>query len=731
MPTWIAKDWYEITYQSISPFNFNVKRKGGISMLKKMFFSGAILLFFVVIHARTIEKTYVFDNYEIRNHGEYQTVLFENTQLIGTLGEPVLPYHSVTLMLPPGEMATSIEVTGCEEVVLPQKLSIFPHQAYQPISKGRSSSFFKNENVYRSENCYPGTLEGKLQTGYLCGYSVALSSFTPVRYIPRTGELSFYRKVTVRITTQQDSRAQRSLELLNSSNEVIKRVKDLVQNDEMLSSYPVVQRQKDDYDMLIVTADAFKDKFDEIIAVHNKQGLTSKLVTISDIGFMRGRDTQEKIRNYIIKEFKENKIQYVLLGGDVQHVPYRGFYGYVKSSQIYQDKNIPADLYYSGLDGTWNDNNDDKWGEPGEDDLLADVAVGRVSFNTESELAIISNKIVSYQEKPITSELKQPLLAGEDLYDNPKTWGKQYIELLVGHHEENGYTTDGIPEDQNTIMRLYDKDGVWSKSTLINKINQGPSFIHHCGHANTNTVMKLSMYDITNNNFSKVDGIQHNFTMVFTHGCICGAFDKNCILEKMVTIKNFAVATVGNSRYGWFNEGQTEGPAIHLHREFVHELYNGTPTLGYALMIAKQKTKPWVDKQGEHEPGATRWNFYDCNVLGDPALEVYVKGITTPVSKTSSLQNLAQNKLDILAVKRADNTVFTFNIVKNAAVTVAIYNIRGQKIVSLINDKMSAGNHTIVWNGKGESQKPIVSGRYFVKLTAADHSIVKSFAVTQ
>lgn len=45
--------------------------------------------------------------------------------------------------------------------------------------------------------------------------------------------------------------------------------------------------------------------------------------------------------------------------------------------------------------------------------------------------------------------------------------------------------------------------------------------------------MRLNDGDITNENFSQVNGIIHNYTLVNTTGCNCGAFDESdCIAEK-------------------------------------------------------------------------------------------------------------------------------------------------------------------------------------------------------
>src|SRR5690606_30009472 len=106
----------------------------------------------------------------------------------------------------------------------------------------------------------------------------------------------------------------------------------------------------------------------------------------------------------------------LLLGGDVDIVPARGLYCYVESGSGYSSNDIPADLYYAALDGTWNDDGDDRWGEPGEDDLLPEIGVARMPFGNVAELDNMLNKILMYQDQPVLGELENPLFAGENLY---------------------------------------------------------------------------------------------------------------------------------------------------------------------------------------------------------------------------------------------------------------------------------------------------------------------------
>nr|NQU94379.1 T9SS type A sorting domain-containing protein [Bacteroidota bacterium] len=594
--------------------------------MKNLLLSLTILLVSAnLMFAGQIEKTYTFSNPQITEAEGYQMITFENTLLTGITGEPVLPYAAVSLLLPPGEVATKIEIIPGNEVIVNGRYQLYPKQYVQPLSKGKSGIFVKNELLYQQDLSYPGKMQGELSTEYMNGYAVAFSAFTPVTYNPATGQVSYYESVTVCVYSESGQRASSALQNLNSSQPVLERLTGLIQNQEAVKDYPTRDQRNDDYQMLIITPAQFEDDFQQLVDFYSPRGLTALIATTEYIyANMTGQDNKEKIRNYIIQEYQDHGVQHVTLGGDVEHVPYRGFYCTVQSSSVYEDDNIPSDLYFSGLDGTWNDNGNNLWGEIGEDDLLPEIGIGRFSVSNQDEMDALMNKTISYQGSPVLGELRDPFLVGEWLYSSPETYGADYLDLLIGYQNENGYETTGIPEDHN-IETLYERDQSWSASTLMQKINEGHTFIHHVGHANTTYTMKFYNSDITNSNFSQVNGVTHNYPLIFSHGCICGDFtSSDCIAERMINIDNFAAAVLMNSRYGWFNEGQTEGPAAHLHRELVDALYTDKEAhLGMAYSISRIATAPWVTAPGQWEEGALRWNFYDCNVLGDGALRVW------------------------------------------------------------------------------------------------------------
>lgn len=577
------------------------------------------------LSAGQVTQTFYFSQPTIRQQMGMDLVQFSQTFLTNRAGEPLLPYKSISLLLPPGTKAESMEVTREGRTEITGFFNLFPAQTSKPLSEKKQSAFQRNEAIYKSSIPYPAESFGVLSTHYLNGFSVAFSSVTPLEYIPSEGKVFYYNKITVKIETVSDEDSQTALNLLKTTPEIIGTISRLVNNTEMVAAYPNKSKAAGDYELLIITTQSFAGSFEPLRSMYLTKGNRSQVVTTEYINAnIAGSDLQMKIRNFIISAYQEHQIETVILGGDVELIPYRGFYCYVQSGSGYTDSGIPADLYYAALDGNWNNDGDSKWGEPGEDDLLPEIGIGRLPFSNAAELASLLNKSIKYQTQPVLGEFTKPLLAGEHLYSGPETWGSDYLELLIGNRSDNGYTTNGIPIDY-TIQKMYDEEDEWSGAELRNAINAGKQYVHHVGHASQTYVAKMSNSDITNANFAQTNGVIHNFAIFHTHGCDCGSFDYNdCILERMVNIDNFAAAVIGNSRYGWFNEGQTEGPAAHLHREMNDAFFTDKiSALGLAMTEAKIMTAPWVTAPGQWEEGALRWNFYDLNILGDPALNLW------------------------------------------------------------------------------------------------------------
>ena len=73
-------------------------------------------------------------------------------------------------------------------------------------------------------------------------------------------------------------------------------------------------------------------------------------------------------------------------------------------------------------------------------------------------------------------------------------------------------------------------------------------------------------------------------------------------------------------------------------------------------------------------------------------------------------------------------TTISFSISRKDAknAEIVIYNIKGQKVKQLLSSsagQLSAGKHSVTWNGKDENNKPVASGIYFYNLKVGNKSL--------
>ena len=69
-------------------------------------------------------------------------------------------------------------------------------------------------------------------------------------------------------------------------------------------------------------------------------------------------------------------------------------------------------------------------------------------------------------------------------------------------------------------------------------------------------------------------------------------------------------------------------------------------------------------------------------------------------------------------------TNINYSIPEEGKVELSIYNIKGQKVKTLVNKTQLSGEHTVVWNGTNKHNKRVASGVYFYKLEINDSKLL-------
>jgi len=61
-------------------------------------------------------------------------------------------------------------------------------------------------------------------------------------------------------------------------------------------------------------------------------------------------------------------------------------------------------------------------------------------------------------------------------------------------------------------------------------------------------------------------------------------------------------------------------------------------------------------------------------------------------------------------------TIFRFSLPETEAVTLTIYNIRGQRVHTLVDKSLESGEHEVIWNGTNQAGQAVASGVYVARL---------------
>lgn len=68
-------------------------------------------------------------------------------------------------------------------------------------------------------------------------------------------------------------------------------------------------------------------------------------------------------------------------------------------------------------------------------------------------------------------------------------------------------------------------------------------------------------------------------------------------------------------------------------------------------------------------------------------------------------------------------TTITFDILKTSDVEVAIYNILGQKVTTLVSQELAPGTYSTMWDATSSQNLTVSTGVYYVRMTARDRGV--------
>lgn len=540
-------------------------------------------------------------------------------------GKPAISFLPLKVLLPMGEKVTDIEIelsSHTDEL----NYSLRHVNSVVPTDGVRYSSTSADETVYSANRFYPYS---EFQNGgnhLLNGYKILLLNVYNEKYNPVEKALRTYNDVNITIRTEIDVNVRfEENSMLLDTVEKREQIKSMVVNPGQVSSYakthverpPVLLDPLDPHKMIIITDLQRASWFDGFVQWKASKGINAEVFTTENILLAyNGVDDQEKIREFIKDAYvtysnSADPLEYVILGGDDEIISVRYAWAAIDSTfspeHVYDlVEDVPTDFYYSALDGSWNDDNDSDFGEPGDNpDMFPEVALGRIPCETQEEFNHFFNKLYHYVDVN-TDGNDFVYLIGEDLDWTPQTWGGDSMDELA----------EMMPEDYQYV-RLYEREGTYSQQAVVDALNFGPAIIFHDGHANSDYVLGIPSGAIANLNNTQ-------YGLIYTHGCHSAGFDElesgpeEAISEKLIFNEGGLFAYFGNTRYGWGELGTTNGGSQWYHRAFVDAIFaDNINELGWAL----QQSRIDLANQAVNIE-VWRWIHYELVMFGDPSAEL-------------------------------------------------------------------------------------------------------------
>ena len=372
------------------------------------------------------------------------------------------------------------------------------------------------------------------------------------------------------------------------------------------------------YEHVVVTTDSFVTHVAPLCEwLETNTGMRDTVVLVEDVcASFPGRDDPERLRNFIIHAYQNWSTTHVLLGGDVEVVPVRRAWVDAEHVHPLLKDSIPADLYFADLDGDWDADGDNRFGEPEDScDLYPDLFVSRLPATTVASVDLLVNKLLVYLGNPEADYLHEVLLTGFDIFEG--VYCETTMEL---------YDSAYVPVTMKPCNKEYDSEPGRHMADVITYLNQGQHiWIHadHCnyfgmgmGYMNHGEVMyRDQLAQLTNSG---------EYTIMTSLGCCTGEFDtSDCASEEFMLAPNGGgIAVASNSRYGLGSAGNPQrGGSFVLVEGFVRGMFMDpdTGSVGTGIVTAWADAVPLA-----HVDLAYRWCLFCWNRLGEAAMPVWI-----------------------------------------------------------------------------------------------------------
>ena len=511
---------------------------------------------------------------EIEAEGNsYQRIITDGGGEYAMPGYPEVPCFS-TLVAVPDQGRIGFEVIFVQQTI-EEEIRLYPRQNLQSESQPPDRSFVINEDIYGSDSIYPESVALAGEPVIMRDYRLVRVTFNPFQYDAVGRNLIINQQISVRIFAEDEPGINEMTKVKKPSRAFDKLYSKTVVNYESVKRTEEFQKPCILY--IYYNNNTVEDYLQYLVDWRQQKGFEVHTASLSQAG-----NSADNIRNYIQDAYEdwENPPEYVCLVGDANG----GF-----SIPCFWIDTGETDNDFVMLEGN---------------DILPDAAIGRIPFDTPTQLASIISKIINYEKEPYmgnTNWFNRALMVGD-----PSTSGTTCIDTKLYVDEMMSITAPNI-EPINAFSGNF-------PSIINTNLNQGCLYFNYRGHGDFSGWSVNAINNLTNGGMLPV-------VVFLTCGTGSYASYSDCFSERFLKVGSTtnpkggvaAISTATSLTHTSYNNCIDQGIWTGV---FVDENWN----MGMGLMRGKLNMYinfPTNPANCQHQ--FISWN----NLMGDPAMEIW------------------------------------------------------------------------------------------------------------
>lgn len=536
------------------------------------------------------------------NGTEYIKVSIENEGEYSEEGMPDLPVISRMFAVEKG-ITPSITVTDVVTETI-KDVNVYPTQELKADLDKSPRKFIMNSQFYNGNKQFPENIATSSEPAIMRGMELSTISINPFIYNPEKRELTVIKSAKIEVQTGNPrSIVQKRSRYFEPLFKAVVANYDLLNRDELEYQRPCVLFIYPDENQVLTNLEYLAEW-------KREKGFEVHTASTSQTG-----SSVSNIKNYILDAYNnwENPPEFIVIVGDAS-----GSY----TIQTSYFNGGEGDHEYTMLEGN---------------DLLADVFIGRLSFNTISEFQTIIAKTLNYEKTPHIGSgdwLKNVLLVGDPSSSGPSTiTTSKYIKETI----EEEYPSFTFDENYS---------GNFSQS-ITNGLNSGAAYFNYRGF--------LGMSGFTNSSITSLsNGPQLTVAIIST--CDTGTFasgtsrSEEFVKAGSVTQFKGAIASVGTATshtHTTFNNSVVGGI---FHGIFADDLFN----MGAALV--RGKLSLYQNFPTNPNSKVTEFSYWN-NLMGDPTAELWTGEVNDLIVDFPTSVSLGTQNVEITVNRTASNSL--------------------------------------------------------------------------